>query len=86
MENVFNSADELLDAVIFNDVQNEWFVVYYEETGLEPVPEDGGHTDEYEEWIVSTVQSMWNRGVRTIKALRAAMADRLVELRRKSFA
>ena len=86
MENVFNSADELLDAVIFNDIQNEWFVVYYEETGLEPVPEDGGHTDEYEKWIVSTVQSMWNRGVRSISDLRIEMANRLAELRIKSFA
>ena len=86
MENVFNSADELLDAVIFNDIQNEWFVVYYEETGLEPVPEDGGHTDEYEEWIVSTVQSMWNRGIRSISDLRTEMANRLAELRIKSFA
>ena len=86
MENVFNSADELLDAVIFNDIQNEWFVVYYEETGLEPVPEDGGHTDEYEEWIVSTIQSMWNRGIRSISDLRTEMANRLAELRIKSFA
>ena len=86
MENVFNSSDELLDAVIFNDIQNEWFVVYYEETGLEPVPEDGGHTDEYEEWIVSTVQSMWNRGIRSLSDLRTEMANRLAELRIKSFA
>jgi len=71
MDSSFKNHEELLDAVIGKDMQNLWLDIYEQETGLEPVPEDGGHTDDFEEWLVLSVMQGWLAGFRSLDAIAA---------------
>ena len=42
----------IVDKMIEKDYQNDLLEQYERETGKEPVPEDGGHTDDFERWFV----------------------------------
>ena len=42
----------IVDKMIEKDYQNELLDQYQKETGREPVPEDGGHTEDFERWFV----------------------------------
>jgi hypothetical protein len=42
----------IVDKMIAKDYQNELLDLYHSETGKEPVPEDGGHTEDFERWFV----------------------------------
>lgn len=68
-EKRYASSEELLDAIIHNDLQNEWLDVYEQETGLEPVPEDGGHTEDFETWLVCRVQAAFANDIRTLREI-----------------
>ena len=43
---------DIIDLMIEKDYQNTLLDQYERETGKEPVPENGGHTDDFERWFV----------------------------------
>ena len=53
------AIQNLIDEAIKEDFQNTLFDIYEQETGLEPVPEDGGHTDKFEDWFVNAVYTAY---------------------------
>ena len=65
-----DSKWHLCDAAIFADIPNTVLDVYENETGKEPVPEEGGHTQDFEDWFINCVFDAWdNKDVRTIEGL-----------------
>ena len=55
MNNIQKKIEALVDKFIAKDEQNNLFDLYTKETGKDPVPADGGHTDDFESWFVSKV-------------------------------
>ena len=55
MNNIQKKIEALVDKFIAKDEQNSLFDLYTKETGKDPVPADGGHTDDFESWFVSKV-------------------------------
>lgn len=65
-----DSKWHLCDAAIFADIPNTVLDVYENETGKEPVPEEGGHTQGFEDWFIKSVFDAWdNKNVRTLAGL-----------------
>jgi hypothetical protein len=58
----------IIDEMIENDYQNELFEKYESETGKEPVPEEGGHTIEFEAWWVGKCGKAAENGCRDGKS------------------
>lgn len=52
----------LVEMMIKNDYQNELLDIYKKETGMEPVPEDGGHTFDFEAWFIAKCDEARNAG------------------------
>ena len=70
MDKKCDSELHLCDAAIFADIPNTVFDVYEAETGKDPVPEEGGHTPEFDEWFIQCVFDAWdNKDVRTLAGL-----------------
>ncbi len=66
-----NEIQNLIDEAINEDFQNTLFDIYEQETGLEPVPEDGGHTDKFEDWFVYAVHTAYlTHGIRDLESLK----------------
>ena len=52
----------IVDMMIEKDYQNELLDQYQKETGKEPVPEEGGHTDDFERWFVEKCEEAEKAG------------------------
>ena len=52
----------IVDKMIEKDYQNDLLEQYERETGKEPVPEDGGHTDDFERWFVEKCEEAEKNG------------------------
>ena len=52
----------IVDMMIEKDCQNELLDQYQTETGKEPVPEEGGHTDDFERWFVERCEEAEKAG------------------------
>lgn len=59
----------ILDEFIARDDPNNLFDVYEEQTGKEPVPEEGGHTEEFTLWFVTKVRKAVKAGCNTVEAV-----------------
>jgi hypothetical protein len=70
MDKKCDSEFHLCEAAIFADIPNTVLDVYENETGKEPVPEEGGHTQDFDDWFIKCVFDAWdNKGVRTLEGL-----------------
>lgn len=54
--------ESVVDKMIAKDYQNELLDVYERETGKEPVPPEGGHTQDFERWFVERCEEAESRG------------------------
>lgn len=63
-----SKAEEMVAKFIERDEQNELFDLYSKETGKEPVPEGGGHTDDFEVWFVKKVYDAVAAGCDTVES------------------
>jgi hypothetical protein len=52
----------IIDKMIEKDYQNDLLEQYERETGKEPVPEDGGHTNDFEIWFTDKCLEAENNG------------------------
>lgn len=52
----------IVDMMIEKDYQNDLLELYEKETGKEPVPPDGGHTPEFENWFVKKCEEAEKAG------------------------
>ena len=69
--------ENLIGGAIAMDLPNMVFDIYSKETGLEPVPEEGGHTELFESWFVTEVERAYRRhGIRTVEELKAHFDSR----------
>lgn len=57
----------ILGKMIFEDLQNNLLEKYSVETGKEPVPEEGGHTQDFEEWFCKKCELAEKAGCKTAK-------------------
>ena len=63
--------ESLVDKAIMDNTPNTMLYTYWKETGRDPVPEDGGHTEEFENWFVNLVRTAYlSHGVRTLGGLK----------------
>lgn len=58
----------IVDKMIEKDYQNDLLEQYERETGKEPVPEDGGHTDDFERWFVEKCDEAEKNGCKDAKS------------------
>lgn len=67
----FGNVEDLVFWAIETDYVNTVLLDMYEdETGKDPVPEEGGHTDDFEYWFVSSIETAWKQGVRSAEELK----------------
>ena len=59
----------ILDEFIARDEPNNLFDVYEEQTGKEPVPAEGGHTEEFTLWFVTKVRNAVKAGCNTVESV-----------------
>ena len=68
MDNTDARVEALVSEFISKDEQNNLLDVYQKQTGKDPVPEHGGHTDEFESWFVSKVRDAVKGGCKTVES------------------
>ena len=59
----------ILDEFIARDEPNNLFDVYEEQTGKDPVPAEGGHTEEFTLWFVTKVRNAVKAGCNTVESV-----------------
>ena len=69
MKNTEKKISAILDEFIARDEPNNLFDVYEAQTGKDPVPAEGGHTEEFTNWFVTKVRNAVKAGCNTVESV-----------------